>query len=45
MKEKYFKLPSEFVKKVKDTLVNKETLEGELKETTIDGKSIGIKTV
>ena len=38
MKEKYFKLPSEFVKKVKDTLVNKETLEGELKETTIDGK-------
>lgn len=31
-------LPNEFVKRVKDTLENKETLEGELKEITTDGQ-------
>lgn len=35
---KEHELPHEFVKKVKDTIRNRDSLEGELKHTTIDGK-------
>jgi len=38
MKQEQHKLPNEFVKKVKDALISKESLEGELQETTTDGK-------
>jgi len=38
MNEKQHELPREFVKKVKDAIVNKESLEGELKHITTDGK-------
>lgn len=38
MKQNQHKLPNEFVKKVKDALINKESLEGELQERTVDGK-------
>ncbi|MFT5835228.1 MAG: diguanylate cyclase (GGDEF)-like protein [Sulfurimonas sp.] len=35
---KQHKFPLEFVKKVRDTISNRDSLEGELKQTTIDGK-------
>ena len=38
MSKKQHKLPHEFVQKVKDVIVNKESIEGELKHTTTDGK-------